>query len=79
MPLLALLSALRICLAYTNYHRLIREIKEEMLKGVTGQTGKSVGSGLLEERGDSVCYLGIEISRLASPFSPSSSTPSIQL
>lgn len=43
MPLLDLLSALRICLAYTNYYRLISEIKEEIPKCRAGQEGNVCG------------------------------------
>lgn len=62
MPLLDLLSAGRICLAYTNYHRLIWEIKGEILKCRSSQDGKCLWvSWLLQGEKSILCYLAIDL------------------
>lgn len=76
MPLLDLLSALRICLAYTNYYRLISEIKEEIPKCRAGQQGNVCGHrDGYKKTGQLYCYLEIEISLSPHYFLPYSYPP----
>lgn len=81
MFLLDLLSARGICLAYTNYHRLSREIK-----GETPQCGPGQGWGNVSGDRDSatrseahfMCCLKIDMSRFLR-FLPYSVTPTVLL